>query len=145
MLRTMKLRVLLLLIPLCWHVPTALGEEMVAIVNLSVSQTSVTRNFARALFGMRAQHWPGDGGVTVFVLPDQHVLHAAFAKNVLDMFPQQLRNAWDRLVYSGTGQAPVEVSSEEEMLDGVAATPGAVGYVSKDKVNAKRVRALDVL
>jgi ABC-type phosphate transport system substrate-binding protein len=142
----MKLRVLLLLIPLCWHVPAAFGEEMVAIVNPSVSQTSITRNFARALFGMRAQRWPGDGGdVTVFVLPDQHVLHAAFAKNVLDMFPQQLRNAWDRLVYSGTGRAPVEVSSEEEMLEGVAATPGAVGYVSKGKVNAKRVRTLDVL
>jgi ABC-type phosphate transport system substrate-binding protein len=46
------------------------------------------------------------------------------------MFPHQLRRAWDRLVYSGTGQAPVMVESEEEMREKVAASPGAIGYLS---------------
>lgn len=120
------------------------AAEAVAVVNPSVPQTSITRNFARALFGMRAPQWPGDGGVTVYVLPDQHALHAAFVKGVLDIFPQQLRNAWDRQVFSGTGQAPIEVSTEEEMLTRIAETPGAVGYLSKDKLDVKKVRPLEI-
>jgi hypothetical protein len=40
-----------------------------------------------------------------------------------------MRSAWDRLVYSGTGQAPLEVSSEEEMRAKIASTPGAIGYL----------------
>ena len=40
-------------------------------------------------------------------------------------------SAWDRLVFSGTGQAPDTVTSTEEMLARVASTPGAIGYLSQ--------------
>lgn len=140
----MNLRTLLLLL-LCGHVPNAFGESVITVVHPSVTLPSITRNFARALFGMRVAQWPGDGDVTVFVLPDQHNLHAAFAKNILDVFPQQLRNAWDRQVFSGTGQAPIEVSSETEMQDRVATTPGAIGYLPKDKIDVQKVRILEIV
>lgn len=120
------------------------GEDMVIIVNPSVALTSLSANFARAVFGMRAPQWPGDGEVKVFVLPDQHPLHRAFCKSVLDVFPNQLRTAWDRQVFSGTGQAPIEVASEQEMLERVSLTPGAVGYLEKGQVDAKKVFPLAV-
>ena len=54
--------------------------------------------------------------VKVFVLADDHELHRAFAKQVLGLFPYQLRSIWDRQVFSGTGQAPIPVADEAEML-----------------------------
>jgi ABC-type phosphate transport system substrate-binding protein len=138
----MTSRAILLLLLL--YFPSSRGEEVVLISNPSVLAASLPRNFARAIFSMKVQQWPGDGGVKVFVLPDKHALHEAFCKNLLDVFPHQMRAAWDRQVYSGTGQAPVEVESEQEMLDKVASTPGAIGYSNKDKADEKKVRLLPI-
>ena len=106
------------------------------IANRGVTASAVTLASARALFGMRMTRWPEDGKpVKVFVLPDGHPLHAALCKEQLNLFPYQLRQSWDRLVYSGMAQAPIEVSTEEEMINRVATTPGAVGYARKVKPN----------
>jgi hypothetical protein len=62
----------------------------------------------------------------------------------LQLFPYQLRRAWDRQLFSGTGQAPTVVADEQEMLRRVAATPGAIGYASAVPDDAS-VRALELL
>lgn len=90
---------------------------------------------ARAMFGLRLPRWPDGKVVKVFVLPDNHPLHSRMSKEKLDLYPYQLRQTWDRLIYSGMAQAPIEVASEEDMLDKVAATPGAIGYVNKARKN----------
>ena len=81
--------------------------------------------------------------ITVFVFKDDNPNHINFAKRVLSIFPHQLRRAWDRLVYSGTGQAPITVDSTEAMLQAVASTTGAIGYIQKHKVD-NSVRIVEV-
>jgi hypothetical protein len=51
------------------------------------------------------------------------------------MFPHQLRWAWDRQVFSGTGRAPIMVNTEEEMRQRIASTPGAIGYLRRSQVD----------
>lgn len=101
-------------------------------VNPDVFQAPDDRQTLRAIFSMRLRQWPDGKPVTVFVLPTSHPVHVAFCKEVLGVFPHQLQRAWDRLVYSGTGQAPVEVNSLEEMTQRVRDTPGAIGYLAKE-------------
>lgn len=113
------------------------------IVNPSVTVSSASQNAVRSMFAMKLLQWPDGQPVRVFVLPDDNSLHKAFCKEVLDVYPYQLRQTWDRLVYSGTGQAPIEVGSEEEMLKSVANTPGALGYLKKTKPG-ERIRTLSV-
>lgn len=113
------------------------------IANPNVSVTSPSQNAVRAMFAMKLLQWPDGQPVRVFVLADDNPLHRAFCKEVLDVYPYQLRQTWDRLVYSGTGQAPTEVGSEQEMLRKVASTPGALGYARKVKPG-DRVRILSV-
>jgi hypothetical protein len=84
---------------------------------------------------MRQVQWPDGSAIRVFVLPDGHPTHGAVCKERLNLFPYQLRQSWDRLVYSGMAQAPSEVYSEEELINRVAATPGAIGYVRKAKLH----------
>ena len=101
--------------------------------------------------------------IRVYVLPDNNPVHIMFCKQVLRVFAHQFRTAWDRLVYSGTGQAPLEVSnekemrarvagtvheavvvaSEEEMREKVAGTSGAIGYLTRTMVD-ESVRVLPV-
>lgn len=115
--------------------PWAPAYAVDIITHRDVKVRSITLANARAMFGMRLPRWPDGTLARVFVLPDQHPLHNRLSKEKLDLYPYQLRQTWERLLYSGMAQAPVEVSSEEEMLARVAATPGAIGYVSKVKKN----------
>ncbi|RLJ17995.1 hypothetical protein DJ030_13135 [bacterium endosymbiont of Escarpia laminata] len=102
------------------------------ITHPGTEKTEISRSTARAIFSMRRLVWPDGAAIRVFVFPDKHKLHKAFAKQLLGVFPHQLRRAWDRKVFSGTGQAPDTVQSEAEMLEMIIRTPGAIGYISED-------------
>ncbi|CRI65578.1 conserved exported hypothetical protein [Thiocapsa sp. KS1] len=104
---------------------------------------TLTRNEARLFFTMRLKNWPNGTLVKVFVLPDNNALHNRFSNEVLGLYPYQLRRVWDRQIFSGTGQAPTTVSSEQEMLDRVATTPGAIGYADGPVENPS-IRVLEV-
>lgn len=116
---------------------------MVAIAHPATSDETISRVSLRAIFGMRLQKWPGETATKVFVLRDESPEHATFSKSLLQVFPQQLRMAWDRQVFSGQGQYPEQLSSTQEMLSRVASTPGAIGYVKASEVNAN-VRVLKI-
>lgn len=117
-----------LIVMLLASLPAA-AVEVIAHKGVAVGKISVAS--ARAIFGMRQVKWPDGTLVRVFVLPDTHPVHGALCKERLNIYPYQLRQSWDRLVYSGMAQAPEEVATETEMLARVAATPGAIGYVNK--------------
>ncbi len=118
-------------------------EHYEVVVNSSVTTRSLPVNSVRAIFGMRQQAWPDGTPIKVFVLADDAPLHDSFCKEKLSAFPYQLRQAWDRLVFSGTGQAPIRVSSSEEMFSRVASTPGAIGYLEKSKIS-ERINVLQI-
>ena len=113
------------------------------IVNSKVATIRLTNMEIRAIFTMRLRNWPDGSRITVFVLDDNAPAQVEFAKTIMDMFPYQLRRYWDRLVFSGTGQAPTEVHSLAEMHDLVASTPGAIGYLGADQIDEK-VRVVKV-
>lgn len=85
----------------------------------------------REIFFMRLNSWPDGSRIHVFVLPDDNPLHFRFAKEILGVYPFQLRSAWDRMVYSGTGVAPTTVETLGEMRMRVESTPGGIGYIGE--------------
>lgn len=113
------------------------------IVHADVPRRTLSQNEARLLFTLRLRQWAEDRSVQVFVLADDNPLHIAFVKDVLALFPYQLRRVWDRQIFSGTGQGPIAVADEQEMIQRVATTPGAIGYV-QSAVQDPRVRILEV-
>ncbi|QSA99134.1 hypothetical protein JWZ97_13090 [Methylococcus sp. EFPC2] len=84
---------------------------------------------------MRLTTWPNGSPIHVMVLPENHPLHIRFAKEVLGVYPFQLRSAWDRLIYSGTGLAPTVVENMDEMRRKLEAMPGSIGYIEKNEKN----------
>jgi ABC-type phosphate transport system substrate-binding protein len=106
------------------------------VVNPTTSTRDIlSRNALSAIFGMRLRKWEDGSTIKVFVLPDEHPLHIAFSKHVLRVFPYQLRNAWDRLVFSGTGEEPIRVASEQQMRAVLSTTPGAIGYLNSSMID----------
>ncbi|WP_345333046.1 hypothetical protein [Ferrimonas pelagia] len=83
---------------------------------------------------MRKQFWPDGSAITVLVLPQKSDIHTQFSRQVLKLLPFQLSREWDRLVFSGTGERPLEVSSEQEMLEMLEQLPNAIGYLPAQQI-----------
>lgn len=113
--------------------PCVLAQDI--IVNKGINNTTIDHNTLRAMVSMRLRVWNNGTPVRVFVLGDQNQLHQRFCKRTLGLLPHRLRRSWDRLVYAGIGQAPTEVSSQEEMRRLVSVTPGAIGYLEQDMID----------
>ena len=103
------------------------------ITHPSVSEPILTTSQLRRIYTMRQIQWPDGRRITVFVLPRQHVLHVRFSKERLQMFPYQLDRIWNKLTYSGLGVAPIMLNTQEDLIEAVRQTPGAIGYVENIK------------
>lgn len=112
------------------------------IVNSRSGTDAVSLSEIRAIFSMRLRRWPNGLPVTVFILKSDSDTHQDFCKTVLNIYPHQLQAAWDRMVYSGTGKAPIVVTSEDEMREMVATTPGAIGYVEQVSQDDGRIKVI---
>jgi ABC-type phosphate transport system substrate-binding protein len=131
-------RVVLVVLLMCG---APLSGSVELIVNQGVPVTSVSRPLARLIFATKVTRWEDGSPIRVFVLPDESLLHQEMSKGILDLYPYQLRTAWDRVIYTGIGQAPITVVNEAEMRRQIASVPGAIGYVGR-VLNNDKVRAL---
>jgi len=104
----------------------------VLITHAQNTTIELSKNKLRAIFAMRTAHWADGSPIHVFVLEDDNTLHATFCKDILGMYPYQLRRIWDRQVFSGTGVAPITVKTEQEMVERVSQTHGAIGYIHSE-------------
>jgi ABC-type phosphate transport system substrate-binding protein len=133
---TSQLRYLTGILALFFAGLASADNSPVIVVNaLTYPTPALSQNTLNAIFGMRSRRWEDGSPIRVYVLPDEHPLHIAFSKQALRVFPYQLRNAWDRLVFSGTGEEPVRVATEQQMQNAVGSTPGAIGYLSPRMIN----------
>lgn len=114
------------------HLPARAEDDMRVIVNDAAPVATLSRTTLRAIISMRIRQWPDGTPIMVYVLPDRDDRHREFCKEILRVFPYVLRDTWDRLVFTGTGQAPVEIPTQEELIRHVAQTPGAIGYARVD-------------
>ena len=119
------------------------NSQVVAITSTTYDPGDVSRNTLRAIFLMRYAKWDDGMPVKVYVFSDTDPNHEMFTKEILRFLPRQLRQAWDRQVFSGLGQYPEQVFSVQDMLNKVKTTPGSVGYISMQEVT-KDVRILQV-
>lgn len=119
------------------------AQSLDLVINPDVSQETLSRNTLRSIFSMRKTQWPNGKPIQVFVMGDKSDLHRRFTKQLLGLFPHQLRRAWNRRIYSGMGQAPIRVESEQEMREQVAKTSGAIGYLSEG-YNDGQVRTIKI-
>jgi len=124
-----KIRQFILCIALFLSVPTLFAVEI--IVSANVVNDVHSTNELRSIFIRRSLYWPNGQRIKVYVLPDDNPIHQSFAKENLGLFPHQLRRAWNRMTYTGTGQPPVTVDSVAEMLDKIKQTENAIGYIDR--------------
>ena len=115
---------LLVLLPLA-----ANAEELQLYVHKSVPIDSITLGDLRAIFTLRKEYWSDGTPINVLVESDKSLRHEAFCKNLLKIYPYQLRALWSKKFFSGMGSLPTIVSSQNEMLHIITSIKGSIGYL----------------
>ncbi|MGE4534293.1 MULTISPECIES: hypothetical protein [Halomonas] len=133
----LKATLLLCLLAVAGGKATAEEPAPLLVAHADVATQRLTRDTTRAIFAMRQRTWPDGQSARVFVLHNDHPVHERFVKERLAVYPHQLQLAWDRMVFSGTGQAPDRVRDQAEMRERIATTPGAVGYLEREYLDER--------
>jgi ABC-type phosphate transport system substrate-binding protein len=107
--------------------PTISAVEV--ITNSSADIASITTTQLRRIYSMRQVKWANGVPITIFVLSSTTKIHQQFCKETLRLFPYQLDRIWNKLTFSGMGIAPTIVSSQQELIQAVKSTTGAIGYI----------------
>jgi ABC-type phosphate transport system substrate-binding protein len=102
------------------------------VVNAGSSVGSFTAAEVSRFFLKKTVRWSSGEPVHAVDLPETSPIRANFSQAIHDRPVAAIKVYWQQQIFAGQGVPPVELASEREVLDYVAATVGAIGYVSAD-------------
>jgi len=115
-----------------------------AVVNEANGVTRLSTVELSKLFLRKTSRWPSGIEVVPVELAEATV-REAFSEGVHHKSVAAVRSYWQQQIFSGRGVPPVERASNDEVLDFVRATPGAVGYVAAGTSLGAGVKAIQVV
>ena len=108
----------------------ARAQDVIIVVNPSISISQISPAEVRDLFtGVRSRF--SDGSRAVPVTLRGGPAHEVFLLKYVGDNPDEFSARWRKAVFTGQGSMLKECSSESTLLEYVAGTPGAIGYVSR--------------
>lgn len=119
------------------------AEGRVAVVVAAQAPATTLSVDELAQVFRRRRQFVGGQRVQPINLPASHALRRFFSQAVLQQAPEDMEDYWRDMYFNGVFP-PFVLASEEAVLRFVAATPGAIGYVSACALD-KRVTVLLML
>lgn len=107
--------------------------QVVVIAHKSVPQDSIKKSALLDFYACDIKQWSDGQPVVVFDLKQQSEVKTAFY-NFLGKSPSRMKSVWLKKLLSGEGNPPEAMNSEDALVAKVAATTGAIGFVSKAHV-----------
>ena len=117
------------LIPAAFLFDAPVAAQVIVIANPSVKAASVSKAELRDVF-TGASSSLNDGSRVVPVLLKQGATHTDFLSAYLGKNDAALRTGWRGLVFSGQAVMPKSLDSEAAVVEYVAHTSGALGYIN---------------
>jgi ABC-type phosphate transport system substrate-binding protein len=109
---------------------SASAQDVVLVANKNVQISAISISDLRAIFtGVKTRF--SDGSHAVPVILKGGPAHEVFVKNYCREDPNEFRDQWRKAIFTGQGSMPRAFDSESALLQYVATTPGAIGYVSR--------------
>lgn len=120
----------------------SLADGAVIIANKDVPSSALSSDDVKQIFLGNKTAWD-NGDKIVFVVQDRTKTADVFLKTYVKKSSSQYDNFWKKQVFTGKGKAPQSFSSDQELVEFVANTPGAIGYISSD-ANSTNVKTIAV-
>ena len=115
-------------------VAVSANAQIAVIANKSVPVSSIERSRLLDLYSGEIKQWNDSIPVIVFDYKPKSDFKDRFYK-YLGKSTARMKSIWLKLMLAGEGDPPEALKTEEEILNKVAATPGALGFVRIDKIS----------
>jgi ABC-type phosphate transport system substrate-binding protein len=121
--------------------PAHAQEDVVPVVSARSTVTVLNANQVADIFLGKASRFP-DGSLAVPIdLSEDSPLRDRFYTSYANKSPAQLKAHWAKIIFTGRGQPPRQVSNSVEARKAVADNPNAIAYIDPKDVD-KSVRVL---
>ena len=117
---------------------TAWASRLRAISEFKACRADLARIYQR-----RRRFWNNGARIVPINLPADHPLRQKFSLQVFNKLPEEMQEYWDEQYFQGVSP-PYVLASVAAVLQFVASTPGAIGYVDAVTVN-EQVKVLLLL
>jgi len=107
--------------------------QVAVIVNQSVKENNVSNTELLDFYTRDVRVWQNGDPVTVFDLKPKSDVKETFY-NFLGKSTSRMKSIWMKKMLSGEGDPPEALETEKDVVKKVAATPGAIGFVSESEV-----------
>lgn len=131
---------LISLLFLATAVPALALDGFVVIANESAPSASLTSAQLKDIYTGKSMYWEGGAAVTIVYVGDKT---DAALKDVAGMDSSAFKTFWQRLAFSGRGQAPKKVDDAAAAVAAVASTKGAIAIVPAD-ADLKGVKKIEI-
>jgi len=130
--------IFLMLVMLCLASRTSFAEVLI-IANKNVSEDSISKVEVKNIFLGKTVKWADKSNISFVIL--KNGIHKDFLKEYIKRSSSQYKNYWKKMVFTGKGSQPRAFETEKELIQYVAETDGAVGYISKgtEMINVKTI------
>ncbi|WP_333608026.1 phosphate ABC transporter substrate-binding protein [Arsukibacterium sp.] len=120
-------------------------QANVVIISHPDNTNQLTKDDIQRIYTGKSSSFANGDSVIPLNLSDADATRASFDEKALGRSSSQVKAYWSKLVFTGKGTPPKEVSSEQEMLKLVSSNPNILGYVSSgtDTTGVKVLLTLD--
>ncbi len=129
-----KFLLIIVFVGLCLLFPGTLLKgfvyaDVVIIGNNAIISDTLTKREVKKIFLGKKKNW-ADNKEIEFVVLDKSAVHKEFIRKYTQKSTSQFKMYWKQQVFTGKGSTPKSFKNEKNLIDYVADTEGAVGYIS---------------
>ncbi len=128
----MKVRTLffggIVLVLLLTNMAPAIAGDILIIAHPDVQSDSLEFTTVADIYKDRKTKW--DNGDTIrVVMLKKGATHDTFVRDIVGTTPAKLKKLWKKVVFTGAGTPPKILKKEADLIEFVAETEGAIGYI----------------
>lgn len=109
--------------------------DVVVIANPRSGIDKLSRDEVINIFLGRFRQLPSGLSAQPVDLPATEPEKATFYLRLVNKDLAEINAYWSRLVFSGRTKPPMQAKSTDDLLEFIAKTPGAIGYIERSKVD----------
>lgn len=128
-------KILILVSALCFQ--TAFVQAEVVVVGNPSLNATLTSAEVKNLFLGKRQSLPDGTPITIVERTAEAPLKSEFHSKYTNKSEAQLSAYWTRLVFTGKGKPPKEISNSDELINMISSNPNFIGYIDSTEVTDK--------
>lgn len=124
-----------LIAALFFTLPLLGHAELMVVTSNQSTITELTKSEVRQIFSGQSRQIGGNR-VQPLDLPSSSNFRETFYRELMGRSPEQMRAYWTRLIFTGQGQPPREVSGAQEMSTLLNSSAEFIGYLPATEVGS---------